>query len=886
MDERRTVDALIERIVSETNLPNDRARAELRRELQSHFEESGSSPDAIRATLARFGSTDAVSEAFRHAYPARPTQRGVSWLEHASRDLRHAWRTIARMPGLAAVVVLSLAVGIGVNTAVFSWIQAVVLRPLPGVVDARSLQLVEPRTEHGTHPGSSWIEYLDLAARTRSFDGLIAFRMVPLNLGEATRTERTYGQLVSGNYFSVLGLRPSHGRLLRAEDAARPGGEPVVVVSHTFWRTRMGAVANPVGQVLRFNGRDVTIVGVAPERFQGTALGLTFDVWAPATLAPVLLAGSRELEERSQRGYAVMGRLRPSVTRAQAEAEVRGVMRELAAAFPQSNAKVTADVLAFGDALRGPQVFLVRALAILQGLMLVLLLAVCGNTATLVLARASARQREIGVRRALGAGRGRIVSLLLTENLVMAVAAAALGAVLAVWGTNALRSVPMPTGMPIRFQTGVDLVGLAFAMLLGITCGAIFGLAPALQLGRVDPQSALRSGASSEGRSRLRSTLVAAEVALALVVLVAAGLFWRRLGEARETDPGFRRDGVLLAAYDLTGRATDSASTRAFSTRLLDRLRALPGIEAASIASSVPLDIHGMPSRSFSLEGRARSDASEDQALYNVVTPGYFRTMGLALVDGKDFAELGDRTAAPQAIVNEAFVSRYLGTGQPLGRRLRVGQREYVIVGVVRTSLYESFGERPMPTMHFSYRDRPLAYGQIHIRARAGTEAMLSGDVRRVVRDVDPGLPIYDVRTLTEHVEKNLVFQRVPARMFVVLGPLLLVLVAIGIYAVVAYTIARRTTEIGVRLALGATGTRVVTQMVREVLRVVAAGAAAGLFIAFVVVIHVARGRPVDLPVLLGVPTLLLVVATFACWLPARRAAMVDPVAALRQSGE
>jgi predicted permease len=883
MDERETVDALIEGLVREADLPSDRARNELRRELESHFEESGTSPEAIRAALHRFGGTDAIREGFRHAYLPSPARRGVSWLEHATRDLRHAWRTIARMPGLAAVVVISLAVGIGVNTAVFSWIQAVVLRPLPGVVDATSFQLVDPRAESGSHPGNSWLEYRDLLQRTRSFDDLLAFRMVALNVGETSRTERTYGQLVSGNYFTALGLRPALGRLLRPDDAARAGGEPIVVASHGFWQTRLGAATNAIGQPLRVNGRDLTIVGIAPPRFQGSVVGLSFDLWVPATLAPVLLGGSRELDDRSQRGYSVMGKLRPSATREQAQAEVDRLMRELAQLFPQSNAKMQADVRPFGRATRGPQAFLLRALAILQALMLLLLLAVCGNTATLVLARASARHREIGVRRALGAGRLHIVSLLLTENLVLALMAAALGAVLAVWGSNALRAVPLPGGIPIRFQTTVDAVGLLFATVLGVACGLAFGLAPALQLARLDPQHVLRSGASSEGRSRLRSTLVAAEVALALVVLVVAGLFWRRLGDARETDPGFRRDGVLLVAYDLTGRGNDAEANRAFATTLIERLRALPGVEAASIASSVPLDIHGMPMRSFTLEGRARTDAGEDQALFNIVTPSYFRTMGIAFVDGADFADLRDVTAAPQVIVNDAFVARYLGSAQPLGRRLRMGDREYVIVGVVRTSLYESFGERATPIMHVSYRDRPMSFGQIHVRTRAGGEIALAGDVRRVVREIDPSLPVYDVRTLAEHVDKNLVFQRVPARMFVVLGPLLLVLVAIGIYAVVAYTVARRTTEIGVRLALGATGRRVVTQMIRDVLRVVGVGAAVGWLVAFVIELHVARGRPVDLPVLLGVPALLLVVATIACWLPARRAAMVDPVVALRR---
>lgn len=883
MDERKAVATLIERLVNDANVPNERARDDLRRELESHFEESGTSPEAIRAALSRFGTSEAISEGFRQAYPVGATQRGVSWLEHATRDLRHGWRTIRRMPGLATVVVLSLGVGIGVNTAVFSWIQAVVLRPLPGVSDSKHLQFIEPVTEAGSYPGSSWLEYRDLAGRMRSFEQLFASRMVPFNIGESSRTERVYGQLVSGNYFSALRLRAVAGRLLGPDDAARPGGEAVVVVSHDFWRTRMGGTANSVGQALRINGREVTVVGVAPPRFQGSILGLTLDIWAPATLAPVLFEGSRELEDRGQRGYAVMGRLRASATTAQAETEARAVMHELAQLYPQTNAGMTADVREFGNALRGPQLFLVRALGILQALMLLLLLAVCGNTATLVLARASARQREIGVRRALGAGRGRIIGLLLTENMLLAVVGGSLGALIAVWGSNALRAVPMPGGLPIRFQTSVDMLGLAFALGLGLTCGLVFGLVPALQLGRVDPQTALRSGASSEGRNRLRSMLVASEVALAVIVLFFAGFFWRRLGEAHDTDPGFRRDGVLLAAYDLTGRPTDTAATRAFARQLLGRLRALPGVEAASIAMSVPLDIHGMPSRAFTLEGRARSDGAADQALFNVVTRDYFRTLGIAMASGTDFASFDDVTAPRQAIVNEAFVGRYLSGAQPLGRRLRVGSSEYVIVGVVRNSLYESFGERPTPIMHFSYRDRPLPSGEIHLRTRPGAEARLTADVRRVVREIDPSLPIYNVRTLGQHVERNLVFQRVPARMFVVLGPLLLVLVAIGIYAVVAYTIARRTTEIGVRLALGATGGRVVSQMVGDVLRVVTLGAAIGWLVAFVVQTHVARGRVSDLPMLLAAPVLLLVVATFACWWPARRAAMVDPVVALRQ---
>jgi predicted permease len=801
------------------------------------------------------------------------------------RDLRQAWRAIARMPVLAAVVIVSLGVGIGVNTTVFSWIQGVVLRPLPGVSGAASFHFIEPRTETGSYPGVSWLEYGDFKERLRSLPDLLAFRFVPLNVGETGRGERTYGLLVSGNYFSALGLRPALGRFIRPDEVARAGGEPVVVISHGYWQTRFAGSPGALGRTIRVNDRLLTIVGVAPERFQGTVLSLNFDLWVPATMAPPLQAGSRELEDRTLRAYSVMGKLAPHVTREHAQAELDQTMRDLAQAHPDSNRKMQGEVLPFWRALRGPPRMLAQALVTLQGIMLLLLLAVCGNTANLMLARASARQREIGVRLALGAGPWRVASALLTENLMLALLGAALAVPIAIWGTEALRAVPIITAFPIRFQTDVDAVSLAFAALLGIVCGLLFGIAPAAQLARVDPQAALRSGSRTAGRSRLRNVLMGVEVGLALVVLLAAALFFRSFSETRDTDPGFKREGVLLAAYDLTGRNIEAPAVRDFTGRLLGRLRSVPGVESAAIAISVPLDIHGLPIRSFTLEGRARNagdDAAPDQAFTNTVTPGYFRTMGIPMRAGTDFVNLDDAATPPQAIVNEEFVRRFVGSAEPIGRRLQTRGTSYVIAGVVRTSLSNAFGEQASPVIYLSYRDRPAARGEIHLRTGVGAELLLAPQVERIVRDLDPSLPIYDARTLTDHVEKNLFLRRIPARMFVVLGPALLVLAAIGIYAVVAYSVSQRTTEIGVRLALGATARRVVSQIVGDSLRVVAAGAMVGWALAVAVNLHLVRG-PIYLSVFGGVPLLLLTVAAVACWLPARRATEVDPIVALRQ---
>jgi macrolide transport system ATP-binding/permease protein len=671
-------------------------------------------------------------------------------------DLRQAWRMIRRMPGLAAVVIVSLGVGIGVNTAVFSWIQALVLQPIPGIADASGVHLVEPQADTGSYPGVSWLEYRDLHARLRTLPDLFAFRMVPFNVGESGRPERGHGLLVSGNYFSALGLKPAIGRFLQPNEADRAGGAAVVVISHSYWQNRFGGAADAVGRTLRLNDHLLTIVGVTPERFQGTVTMLAFDFWVPATMAPELLAGTRELDDRGQRGYEVAGRLAAHATRGDAQTEVDVAMRQLAHDYPETNKNIEARVLPFWQAPRGPQQFIVSALAVLQAVMLLLLLAVCGNTANLMLARASARYREVGVRLSLGAGPWRVLTLLLTENMLLAVLGAALGAVIAVWATDAMRAVPMIGSVPLRIQTSVDGLALAFALALGLFCGLISGVAPAIQLARVDPQVALRSGARTAGRNPLRNGLMAVEVALALVVLMAAALFVRSFSDTRDTDPGFRLEGVLLAEYDLSGRNLSDAAARDFAKRLLARLRALPGVDAAAIATSVPLDIHGLPVRGFTLEGRAQSDAAPTRALTNIVTPDYFTTMGIPLRTGSDFAALEDSASPPQVIVNEEFVRRFVPDGEPLGRRIANRERQYAIVGTVRNSLSDAFGEKPNPVIYFSYRDRPSVYGQVHLRTHPGNEALLGPEIERVVRELDPTLPVYDVRTLSDHVDKNL----------------------------------------------------------------------------------------------------------------------------------
>jgi len=858
---------------------DERLREEIEEHIALQTEENlraGLSPiEARRQAMLKFGGVEAMKQDYR-------AQRGLPFIENLLGDLRNAGRSISRMPGLAAVIIVSLAIGIGVNTTIFSWIQMILFQPMPAVTGAANFLLVEPRTETGGYSGASWLEYRDLQKQVPALRDVVASQMVAFNVGERGQTERTHGQLVSGNYFPALGLKPAIGRFIRLEEAERPGTEPVVVISYDYWQTRFRGSPTAVGQKLRVNDRDLIVIGVAPKEFQGTMVPLKFELWVPATMAPALLSGTRDLEDRSIRSFSLIGMLRPGATPEEAQAELSTAMAQLARDYPDASAGIGGEILTFWKAPRGPQRLLISGLAILQGVMLLLLLAVCGNTANLILARGSTRQREMAVRVALGAGRWRIASLVLSENMLLALLGASLGAAFAVWGTTALRIAPMIGAFPILFPTKVDDFTLAFAMLLGVACGLIFSAPPALHLARLDPQEGLRSSSNTPPRSRARKVLMGVEVGLASVVLIAAGLFLESFRSARQTDPRFRTEGVLLAAYDLSGRNPDEASEREFAGRLLEGLRSLPDVEAAAIATNVPLDLHGTPRRPFTVQGRVRTEAGQDRAISNTVTPGYFKVMGIPVLEGTEFAGMGDRTAPQQAIVNEEFVRRYLNGADAIGRRIQTRAGSFAIIGVARNSVYDAFGEPAQPAIYFSYRDVPWDQGEIHLRTRSGNETALTSEARAVLRGLDPMLPLYDVRTFSQHIERNLYLRRIPARMFAVLGPLLLGLAAIGIYAVVSYAVARRTKEIGVRLTFGATSGRVILQIIRENLGAITWGTAIGWLLALVISLHAFPNGPLSFSVFVGVPALLLSVAALACWIPARRASRIDPMAALR----
>jgi predicted permease len=796
--------------------------------------------------------------------------------------MKHALRTLLKTPGLSLVIIVSLAVGIGTNTVIFSWLKGAAFQPLPRV-DAPVWSL-EVKDDTGGYVATSWLEFRDLRTMLPSFDLITAQRGRAFYLGESERDSRVFGQLVGESFFEVLGLRPQLGRFFRSDETTRPGEAPVAVISHEFWQGYFKGAPDVIGRTLTLNHRALTVIGVAPEGFRGGMNSLGFDVWLPVTIAPLLHPASSELTNRATRSYVMLARLKPGATPGNIRGELDAAARQMIAAHPETNKGLHYELLPLWRVPRGGEVVVV-ALATLQVFAALILIVVCANTANLLLARASARQREIGVKLALGAGPTRLIFQLLLESVLLALVGAALGLVLALWGIDALKQFPVPGAYPVKITPELDALSLTFAIVLAVGCGIAFGLAPAWQLARGDVLQALRGGRGSiGGRSVTRDALVGLQVAIGLVVLVLAGLFLKSFRNSLSARPGFDQHRVMLGAIDLGGRGYTRETSTVLLERLLDQLRATPGVTHAAAASLVPLDLRGLPTGVISVQGKPFD--SERKILYYGVSPGYFATMGMPLLDGRDLAPLGRADLPLDAVINEEMARRYWPEGSPVGRKFEVNGTTYEIMGVVRNAKYQSLNEAPRPLAWLTLRTQFVFTPTLHVRAEQGDPRALLSAMRTAVRSLDPELTVIDPRSLAQHVDNNLFMQRVPARMLSVLGPLALALPAIGLYAVLAYSLAQRTQEIGVRLTLGATPRSVVLLMIWQHMRIVLMAAALGWLGAFGLGYYLRNSfvgvSLVDPLIHLGAPLLLLAIATLACWLPARKAADVDPMAALR----
>ncbi len=811
-------------------------------------------------------------------------------------DLRFGLRLLLARPAFTAVAVLSLALGIGANSTIFSLVDALLLRTLPV---AHPERLVTLYTVDEKNPGlspSAHLNWRDLRAASRSYSGVLGYDWVPMSVTIGGGEPRVvFGQLASGNYFDLLGIRAARGRTFTADEDAPGAGRAVAVVSDRFWRQRLGADPAAVGRTVLVNHQPVTVVGVAPPEFTGTDVGVQPELWLPMALHRIVRP-NRDLDwYETRRGLFVfaIGRLRPGVSLAAAQAEATGLSRRLQQEYPDDDKGRSFRLVPLAEAtipagLRGGVVAIAGLLLTVVGLVL---LVACANVANLLLARAAARRKEIAIRLSIGAGRGRLIRQLLTESVLLALLGGAGGLLFAAWATRGLAAVvaAVPFGVTTKLDLGLDPRVLLFTLGLSLLTGLVFGLVPALQASRPELVGALKSQVpppAGGGRSLSgRNLLVAAQVAFSLVALIAAGLFLRSLGAAERTDPGFETAKLVTLNFDLGLGGYDPARGQAFLRQMIERVSAVPGVRAATVAQAGPLA--GTFLRSVFLEGQ---DATKSGTLIQVngVGPRYFETLGVPLVRGRSFTA-GDREGAPPVVVVNETMAAKLWPGQdPIGKRFRFFGDKFLVevVGVARNVKYNTLGEDPQPYIYL-----PLAQrydGALALLARtAGDPAAVLPTVEREVRGMDKGLPITNVATVERVLANGLWAPRVGASLLAVFGLLALVLAAVGIYGVTSFSVARRAREIGIRMALGARRGTVLGMVLGQGMTVVALGLAVGIAVA-AAVSRLAAGllfgiSPTD-PLAFGATALLLAaVALAANLLPARRATAVDPVTALRQ---
>ena len=817
-------------------------------------------------------------------------------LETAFQDIRYGIRLLSRSPLFTATAVLSLAIGIGANTAIFAPASAMLLRPLPGVQQAGRLVDIG-RTQNGQgFDTSSYPNYRDLRARVTTLTGVYAGRLdpTPMGLGGQDGAERIYGTIVTGNYFSILGTSPAAGRLLADSDDTGADGHQVMVISYELWQRRFAGDRTIIGQTVPLNGAPFAIVGVAPPGFQGTTV-LRSDVWVPISAMPLAMPRNNGslLTERSAVWLIMGGRLKPGVTVAQANAEVAAIGASLEREFPRENrgkgltAMKSAVIPGHVDILAG-------FLALLMGIVGVVLLIACVNLSGMLLARAAGRRREVAVRLAIGATRARLMRQMLTETLLLFAAGGALGILLSRWLQAMLLGVLPQLPVPLAIDMPMDLRVLAFALVLSCAAALVAGLAPALQASRPDVVRALKAeGAGAGSRLRLRSAFLVGQVALSLLLVVTAALFLRSLGRAASMNPGFEARNVDVAMLDLSLAQYTDASGPAVLRDLVSRAAARPGVASAALAIDLPLDGGNVGLGTLKTPGIRHGESEEVRAHWNAVSPGYFRTLNLPLARGRDFDDADAAKAPKVAIVNEALARAAWGTADAVGRTFQAnytdaGWEAVTIVGVTTDAQVEWLGGEVYPLIYVPLSQRYVP--RVSLLVKTGGESAIPQSaipmMRAVVRELNPNLPVTQALPLTDINALQLIPQRVAGAASGAFGIVGLLLAAIGIYGVTSYTVHQRVREIGIRVALGADRSTVLAMILRQGAMLTALGVVIGLA-AGAIVAQVIRSLLFDIsaldPISFGAAALIFVaVSLLASYVPARRATRVDPMIALR----
>ncbi|MEZ5318985.1 MAG: ABC transporter permease [Vicinamibacterales bacterium] len=869
-------------------VPADR-RAGWRRQWEAdlHYQWAFLTGDAAGHRVSPARALDLLSRA-GGVVPHALALRYRSWtMPTLMSDLRYGARTLVSRPGFAAVAVLLLGLGIGANATVFAWVQNFLLRPLPGATHVSDVVVLHGTTKTRRDISMSYPNFADLAARRP--DGVLdlaAERFTAVNVRTSGDPERAWAEIVTGEFFELMGVQPAEGRVLSPDDDRTPGGHPVTVLSYRYWQRRFQADPAVIGSTLSINGHPYTVVGVSAPDFRGGMPAMSTDVFVPMMMQASLTPGNR-LVERGNAWLTVYARLAPGTGIPTAQAGLSAVAAQLAAEFPDVNTDRGIAVYPLsGDPQSATGIF-GPVFMVLGAVVGIVLLIVCANLASLLIVRGASRQREIAVRLALGASRARIIRQLLAENVLLAIAGAAAGVVFAVWASRLFRGFVPPSPLPIDATVQLSSWLPLFSLGLALAATIVFGLLPALQASRPGLVPALRESRGTTGgrrRTRLRNLLVASQVALSALLLVGAALFARTLANAERFDVGFDLDRGLLASVDLLPAGYDQPRGLDLLARLIAEVERIPGVESAAIARDLPLKLGGGSDTSGRIEGYEPARGEEITLFYDRVSPGFFRTLGVPLRDGRVFTARDDGTGEHAVVINETMAKRYWPDGKAVGGRVWLGEWATVI-GVVGDLTYTTPGAAPVAFMYLPLAEYYRPDVTLIVRTKGDPDGIVR-PVRQALAGLDPDVPLFDVRTMAQHRDMVLFIPRIVATLLGALGAAAMVLAAVGLYGLLAFSVSQRTPEIGIRLALGAQRGQVYRLVVGQGLWLAASGVAIGLGLA-ALLLPLASSQligvgPRDVVAYAAAAFVLLGGAFLASYLPARRAARVDPIRALR----
>jgi macrolide transport system ATP-binding/permease protein len=848
----------------------------------------GMTPDqALAAARRRFGVTQA-KEAYREA-------RSLPFLQVLGQDLRFGFRMLRRNPSFSILAILCLTIGIGATTAVFSWIEGVLLRPFPGVVHQERMMAVAG-TYRGVSgaPGDStdlsWPDFQDFQKSCKLIDAFIVDRITSVTLAIGDRADRTTGSIVSANYFDALGVRPMLGRGFEPAENFGRNAHPVVVISYQMWKERFHGDPAIIGKTQMLNGMPHTIIGVAPEGFYGTFVGWAMQFWVPVSMQERFTRDGYQLEDRGAPWIEGFVRLKPGVSGEQAQAEISAVAGRLENDYPATNRGRGVRLFPLWKTPFNNAGTLFPTLSVALAVVCFVLLIACANVGNLLLVKAFGRRHEMTVRLAVGAGRGRLLKQLLTEGLILSAIAAACGLLAANWSRNLLPLLlPSRGGVMMRLPGEIDWRVLILSTGVCLISAVFFGLVPAIQSGKIDLISALKaeSGGVVGGsrRALLRGGLIVLQVSLSFVLLVGAGLLFKSLRAIQNTSPGFTTHGVLTTSVDLTAAGYETERARNFQDALTDRLQSLGGVQTVAFARVTPFGYNGYSSAPIAVDGYVTAPDEDPTVDYNEVGPAYFATMGIPLIEGREFTRADKETTLPVAVVNEFMAAKYWRGRSPVGSRLQVKGRWMQVVGIAKMSKYRNLAEAQKPFFYVAMRQN-LNGQNLNIRASLAPETMTKALVCEI-HALDASLAPGEVITMQEQVDRTTAVQRVAVTMLGVFGGLALLLAAIGLYGVMSYTVSQRTRELGLRMAMGANTSNLLGLVMSHGLMLTAGGvvlgAAAALSLTRLMGNLLYDVSPRD-PLAFGSALVVMVIAALAaCFLPAWRAACTDPVRALRQ---